>query len=226
MRRWGILILLSVPQAALAETETVHLNGREIAAADIGNAVPTPHAVAVRIAPRVKAVMLTAQEQRLLLQRLYPGLKLSPKYKTDVVFVAGSNLAAGQTDIASARCYATRRDVPAGDYFSREDFATVPCDAAARAERMGYDKAARAVFARSDVPAFTYVGRLALPSSEPVKTGTPMTLRTIAGPVTIDRNVVTLQPARAGQRVFVRTREGVVLAHPLANTAGDEKAGQ
>jgi len=46
--------------------------------------------------------------------------------------------------------------------------------------------------------------------------GSELTLRSVAGPVAIERPVTTLQPGRSGRSVFVRDGQGQVFAAPLA----------
>lgn len=53
-----------------------------------------------------------------------------------------------------------------------------------------------------------------------IAAGTPLTLRSVAGPVAIERPVTTLQPGRAGRSVFVRDGQGQVFAAPLAMEGG------
>lgn len=58
----------------------------------------------------------------------------------------------------------------------------------------------------------------------PLAAGTTLTLRSVTGPVTIERAVTTLQPGRSGRRVFVRDGAGQVFAAPLVlATAGERR---
>jgi hypothetical protein len=56
----------------------------------------------------------------------------------------------------------------------------------------------------------------AAPAAPAVQAGDRLTVRVDVGPVTVEREVRALQPARAGGEVFVRTPEGVVLRARLA----------
>lgn len=57
------------------------------------------------------------------------------------------------------------------------------------------------------------------PAAPAIQAGDPLTVRIDVGPVTVERDVRALQSGRAGQTVFVRTPEGVVLR---ARLAGDQ----
>lgn len=50
-----------------------------------------------------------------------------------------------------------------------------------------------------------------------IAAGDELTVRVQVGPVTVEREVRALQPARAGAEVFVRTAEGVVLRARMAD---------
>ena len=199
----------------------MQLDQRDIQAKDIAIAAPSPEHIVARIEAPNTRLLLTVADQQMLLRRAYPGLEVKRRHAADILFMTH------QRHIeAAARgiCYRLRHNVAEGDYVARDDFAPTACDAAATPVKLAYDKAARALFSRSDLPAFSYAGAITLRSSDPVRAGTAMTLRTISGPVTIDRNVVTLQASRAGQHIFVRTKDGTVLAHPLADTLNERPA--
>lgn len=55
------------------------------------------------------------------------------------------------------------------------------------------------------------------PAAPAIRAGDPLTVRIDIGPVTVEREVHAIQPARAGHAVFVRTPEGAVLRAHLAD---------
>lgn len=196
----------------MADPLQIDLARRDIRAGDLASGLANPDRIVARIPVSRTQWMISFAEQQALLRRLYPGEDIAPRHKRDIVFVARTG---GRSATLQGTCYLLRRDVPQGDYLAPDDFAPTACDASTPKVRIAYDKAARALYATSDLPALGYAGAVALPASTPVRAGSAMTLRTISGPVTIDRSVTTLQAGRTGKRVFVRTRDGDVVAHPL-----------
>lgn len=69
---------------------------------------------------------------------------------------------------------------------------------------------------RLEAPAPSAVSEALPPVAPAVRAGDPLTVRVAIGPVTVEREVHALQSGRAGQAVFVRTPEGVVLRAQLA----------
>ena len=196
----------------MADPLQIDLVRRDIRAGDLASGLADPDRIVARIPASRTQRLISFAEQKVLLRRLYPGQDIAPRHQRDIVFVARTG---GRPSTLQGTCYLLRRDVPQGDYLAPDDFAPTTCDADGPKVRIAYDKVARALYASSDLPASGYVGAVALPASTPVRAGSAMTLRTISGPVTIDRSVTTLQAGRSGKRVFVRTRDGDVVAHPL-----------
>jgi flagella basal body P-ring formation protein FlgA len=112
-------------------------------------------------------------------------------------------------------CVATQRAVAAGAHLTAADLQTVPCRDGVLVAEIAYSAETRSAVARQMLPAGTYLGRLYADSSVILPKGSRVVLRAVAGPAVIEREVVTLQPARSGQRVFVRDADGRIFAVPL-----------
>lgn len=97
-----------------------------------------------------------------------------------------------------------------------------PCVGGRPVAGLGYDQARGLAFARQPIPSGGYLGPLRLKDSLPVPAGQPMTLRFAAGPVVVERAVVTLQPGVAGKRIYVKTDDNEVISAMVA--AEDEGA--
>lgn len=115
-----------------------------------------------------------------------------------------------------AGCYAAARDVAAGTPLAAADVSAVPCRADAPRAALRYDRHSGATLAADALAAGTYLGRLAPLGQAQVAKGEALTLRSTAGPVTIERAVTAMQPGRAGGKVFVRDANGQVFAARLA----------
>lgn len=126
---------------------------------------------------------------------------------------------------AGAGCVATTRDVEAGEQVSADMLGPVACDIAAPEPRgVRFDRMSRSIVADQALPAGTYLGRLRAPATPMLPKGSKVTLRAISGPAIVERQVTTLQPARSGQRVFVRDEGGNVFAVAVVLPVGEAVA--
>lgn len=119
-----------------------------------------------------------------------------------------------------AACFAAARDLPAGAPLAPGDLAAVDCRAGAKRAPLRYDRVGGVPVTAAAVTAGTYLGHILPLADGRVAKGDKLTLRSTAGPVTIERTVVAMQPGRSGGRVFVRDSEGKVFAAPLAVESG------
>jgi flagella basal body P-ring formation protein FlgA len=138
------------------------------------------------------------------------------------MFLAIAVLTMGAAGAPQAACVAAARDIAAGEQISADLLVPVDCRAQSRGMRWArFDRMSGSLTAREALPAGTYLGRLSTAAAPLLPKGARVTLRASSGPAIVEREVTTLQPARAGQRVFVRDAEGNVFAAALAvsNTA-------
>lgn len=163
-------------------------------------------------------MVLTQVQQQVLLENHFPGAGLKPRHRSTVRFVVGP-AEIGQT--RDAKCFMTRHSVAMGEFISVGDLVGTPCDKSAARASIRINRSVSAPYAAADLPAFAYVGNLKVPTAEPVKAGTTMQLRTVSGPVTIERKVIALQSGFPGNRIFVQTDDGVVIARRLENSNSD-----
>ncbi|MDZ7282808.1 hypothetical protein N4G62_12295 [Sphingomonas sanguinis] len=112
----------------------------------------------------------------------------------------------------AATCWIARHALVAGQTVTIRDVKAGPCGGTVAA--IGGANGQPVV--RVAVPAGRSLGRFAPAAAGQVAPGTPLTLRSAAGVVTIERPVTTLQVGRSGLRVFVRDATGQVFAAPLA----------
>lgn len=113
-------------------------------------------------------------------------------------------------------CFAAARDLPVGTMLVPADLAPAACASGAKRAPLRYDQASGVPVTAAAVTAGTYLGHVLPLAGARVEKGDKLTLRSTAGPVTIERAVVAMQPGRSGGRVFVRDSEGKVFAAPLA----------
>jgi hypothetical protein len=113
-------------------------------------------------------------------------------------------------------CFAAVHDLPVGAPVGAGDLAPVACQSGAKRAPLRYDRAGGVPVTETAVAAGAYLGHVAPVAEGRVAKGDTLTLHSSAGPVTIERAVVAMQPGRSGGRVFVRDSEGKVFAAPLA----------
>lgn len=215
------LILVNMSVAVSAQPAEVQLESREIRAGDLSAAAPNRNEILLRFAANGDAVELTADDRRRLLRNRYPGLALPLLDDGAIRFVAGKSVA---SERATGICYATRRDIGAGEYILQQDLGEVDCEAKAPHAPLGYDRSAGAIYAAGSLPAFTYVGAIKASAAKPLRAGSKLTLRTVSGPVTVERDVWAMQAGRPGDRLFVKTSDGEILASRLSAQAQTENS--
>lgn len=119
-----------------------------------------------------------------------------------------------------AACAVTMRDIAAGEAITADVTEPIAC----RPDRtpiglMRFDRQSRSLIAREALATGTYLGRLKVANVSVLPKGARVTLRASSGPAIVERQVTTLQPGRAGHRVFVRDDSGNVFAVALIITA-------
>lgn len=207
---FAILCTGDMPEQAFE----IQLKSRDIVAADISQDAPIANEILAQIAPGHSDVILTQSQQQRLLDNFFPGAKLKPRFGTNVRFIAGSRAA---DQIHDAKCFMTRYAIPRGEFINSDDLVDAPCDRNAVRVPIGLNRSLSAPYAAADLSAFSYVGSLKAPATHPVQAGTALHLRTVSGPVTIDRKVVAMQSGFPGNRIFVKTDDGIVIARRLEN---------
>ncbi len=219
----GIVAMLALGAAVpgggpvAAIKPVVRVDAPELMVRDVveirGGALPaaTGALVVARLPRGAERLDIPAADMAALLRRRVPGLRLLPA-RAAVVRVFGSLPRASAAP--EQGCYATATAMAAEAALSAEDVTRTSCRAG-RPARVVYDRAGGA-HAGAALPRGAYLGRLAPLPSRAIGKGAPLTLRSTAGVVTIEREVVALQPGRSGRRVFVRDAQGQVFAAPLA----------
>lgn len=171
----------------------------------------------LRLASGAQGVTLDQPTLRVLVANRLPGTRFMLRGSVSMRFVRGQGGAP-----APGNCLVARTTVPAGVRIDAELVERARCTGAVTsAASVGYDRATRTPFARKEIAAGANLGPLRIGAAASVPTGQAMTLRTSVGPVTIERQVVSLQPARAGRRAFVRTDDGSVMSARMS-AGGDQ----
>ena len=210
-------MLVGMAGAAMATPATLPIDGGVVRVRDVATADRGRDLVVLRLPRGTAAVTLTPAELRSLVSNRIPGTRFSLRHARAVrVMRVGS----ASTPAANDRgCRVTRVDLPAGAVVTTDDVVASACGPSDRA-LFGYDPAVRSVVARHAVPAGTPLRAVRTAATAPVQPGQSLVLRTAIGPVTIERAVSAVQPARAGARLFARTQDGAVVAARVAAAGG------
>ncbi|MDF2385701.1 hypothetical protein JMG10_29820 [Nostoc ellipsosporum NOK] len=196
----------------MVEVRSAQLRVGDLVAAREG-ALPARVAdlVVARLPHGATALALPARDIAALVRRRVPGLRVSAPAGEMVrirATIAALPARVGGSCFAAAAALPAGAAVKAGDVIAAECRGTMPA-------ALRYDRDGLAV-TRAALPAGAYLGRLATLPRDAIGKGTPLTLRSAAGPVTVERAVTTMQSGRSGARLFVRDGEGKVFAAPLA----------
>jgi flagella basal body P-ring formation protein FlgA len=223
-----LLLAVAGPSAAVGLTPAseVALPDRRIRLGDVADLSGLPAAERRRLESRVIAavpanrsrIVLTRQALAGLVRRSVPGLALrAGPDEAPLTF----RVAATAADRLAGSCAQLARPVEAGAAVSGEDLEPAPCGAGTAAADLRFDRLNRIVRAGGPLAAGTYLGRISATPAPSVDKGDKLSLVATAGPVRVTRDVVAMQPGRAGGRVFVRDSEGNVTSAPLVAGAGE-----
>lgn len=202
----------AAPPPSPAEAAITVVEGR-ILARDIARESPDGSAVVASLPRGMHRIELTEERRRALLRNRFPGGRYALLHRGTLAIEreAGTDQAA-----APGTCFAARADIAAGSAIVRNALEQVSCSRDAAGAWLTHDARSRTLFARADIPAGTYLGRIRPGAAAGVAAGARLVFRSSEGPVTIEREATALQPARAGRPLFARTEDGEVLRSKLA----------
>lgn len=228
------MMLLALLLAATGASATVGLTpasevalpDRRIRLGDVADLSALPPAERRRLAPRVIAaipagrggIVLTRQALAGLVRRSVPGLALGAEANGAPLTFTVAEPAGDRLERSCARL---TRPVEAGAAVSGEDLEPVSCSAGRTAADLRFDRLNRIVRAGGPLAAGTFLGRVSVGPAPSVDKGDKLSLVVTAGPVRVSREVVAMQPGRAGGKLFVRDSEGNVTSAPLSAGAGE-----
>lgn len=211
------LLLLAAGALPQSGLHAADLPDRQIRVGDIASAPGYEGLVIGALPQGVDSVVIDEAAARRLLRNRLPQRQFALNFK--------DRMAVRQSAADPAndrRCLRAASDLAVGEAVVSDNTQPTPCTGGRPVAGLGYDQARGLAFARQPIPSGAYLGPLRLKDSLPVPAGQPMTLRFAAGPVVVERAVVTLQPGVAGKRMFVKTEDNEVISAMVA--AEDEGA--
>jgi len=116
-----------------------------------------------------------------------------------------------QSGSEQSGCYATKKEIARGDALEPGLLSVAPCTDMADPPELSFDRKRGHIIAAEPIAAGTNIGRIWI-AQAPAKMGDELILVARAGPVAVHRQVVALQSARPGRRLFVRDQEGEVFS--------------
>lgn len=170
-------------------------------------AKPMASIVVLRLPSGRRRMTLPVPAIAALVKRRVPSLSIGG--------VGSVTIVSRPSGLAVPACWTSIRAMQAGEAVTVRDAVPSPCGGATSAADIRYGGNAMPII-RYRIPAGASLGRLLPVPADRVTAGAALTLRSVLGPVTIERAVTTLQPGRSGRRVFVRDGDGQVFAATLA----------
>jgi flagella basal body P-ring formation protein FlgA len=125
-------------------------------------------------------------------------------------------LSAGQSVATQTECVEARVDLVAGQRIFADQLRNVACEANRERRLVAYRRDSRALIARTDMAAGTFLGRLSAPRRPAISAGDAVEITVQIGSTTVSRTVTSLQDARAGRPFFVIDQDNRVFAAPAS----------
>lgn len=212
---------LAGPEQAVVLKRAVMLEAAELRVRDLielpGGRLPARIAdmIVMRLPRGTMKLDLPAEQAAALVRRRVPGLRPTVS-RGEIVRIRMAAMRPG-TETAELRvpgkCFEAAASLAAGATLTQADVSEAECDTRPVA-RLRYSSGGLVV-AGEPVGAGGYLGRLPRLPERAIGKGAWLTLRSSAGPVTIERSVVAMQPARSGGKLFVKDESGKVFPAPL-----------
>jgi len=152
------------------------------------------------------------ERARARMPALAPWLS-APAGRVRVTLVRPATALAGET--TTRPCLRAVVPIAAGDFPAWTDFAPAICDKAP-GDALVYARASGAVRAARELAVGDTTPLIAEAAFATVRPGQRLYLTTTVGAVRLQREVEAVQPAGAGEMVFVRGRDGAAFPVPLA----------
>ncbi len=205
----------------LTPSALIDLPGREIRMGDVVDLACVADKDRAKIAGLVIAelpasamtVELSRAALKSLARRRVPGLLFTPD-PDDAQLVALHGPGEKPLSAEAPTCARTRAPIPAGVIITSALVEPMACDADEPAVRqVYYDRLHGVPRAAWNLPTGASLGRVAIPA-EAYDAGETLRLAIATGAVRIEREVEAVQPAVAGEDIFVRDANGVVFRSP------------
>lgn len=203
-----LLLAAGVPEAM---SDEIVLADRNIRVGDIARA-PGFESEVVGVLPQQSTLVeLDEGNARRMLRNRFPALQFALRFEGRVRLSHPS-----LSQVRKGNCFAASADLAVGETITPSNVVEIECPSERAVAALGYDAASGSPYARGPIPSGTNLGALRLNAVDVVPEGKAMTLRFAAGPVIVERDVVSLQPGVPGGRVFVKTEDGEVISTQLS----------
>ncbi|WP_298303631.1 hypothetical protein [uncultured Erythrobacter sp.] len=210
-----VIGLTSLALMAIADVPTeVHLQDRHVRLSDLA-VITTGHndPIIAQVPRGSSRLELDQNAAHQLIRNRLPMAAVTLAFKNSVVLVAP----AASTLRRPSQCFVASNPIAEGEFVTASLVAEAPCENGGAAEIVGYDRQALAPVARQTIASGTYLGPIRPAREQRLAKGKEVLLVTGAGPVTITRTVTTMQTAREGSNVFIRTSDGEVFPAPVSH---------
>ena len=213
------ILALAVPVKAQEGATEVLLEKRVVVLSDLAvlpERIAKQHGsrAVLKSAKYANILELSAERRRQLVRRQLPALNIQLRHSGTVRF----RFPKSEPRVSRQICYAARTSLDAGAFLYSGNVDRVSCRSETLVPPLQFDSFALTLKTKEHIAAGRYLGPVRVPAWRPVAANKTMQLVSRHGPVSVTRNVTTLQTAREGNRVFVRTEDGDVFSATLMKT--------
>jgi flagella basal body P-ring formation protein FlgA len=212
----GVLAFAAAIGQSQGAMPTVSAAEGIVLARQIASESPSGDTVILKLPQGVAEIELNETKQRELLRAAFPGGSFTLRQQGAVRILRRAD---NQAARMAGTCFVARTDIAEGTTIEEEDLAPAECRREGPGRWLGHEAASRTIYARRGMAAGTYLGAVRVGRSAAARAGAELVFRTSEGPVTVERQVVALQPGQPGRDIFVRTDEGTVLVSRLEEEA-------
>lgn len=214
----GLLLLQSV---TLTAGQEIRLADTEVRLGDLASGGRADQdAYVVASVPEGGRRELTRSDLARLVNRRLPGVTVLLGGPEDGAVTLVGPPRPDKAGAPDADCLRLVSAIPTGRVIRPEDAAPASCDGVAAP--VSFDRVSGVVRAGADLRPGDNLGRLFIPDVVGDK-GDEVTIYVAVGPVVITRQVEALEPAKSGERLFVRDQEGDVFSVPFRSGTDNEK---
>lgn len=212
----SLALLAGTSSGDLAQLQLQDRNIRLSDLVAVGTSDGNP--VIARVPRGTNTLELSEADARRIIRNRLPLAQVDLAFEDSITLVAPPPA----STLRTGKCFVAESPIGKDEFITAALVTQAPCESGKRETNVGYDREARVPIAGDDIEAGEYLGAVRPVIEGRIAKGREVQLVTGAGPVTISRSVTTVQTAREGSNVFIRTNDGEVFPAPVSHIVEDK----